>query len=166
MSTTTEPGPVLAPPRARRDTSPLGLFVTLVLMTSVVYTFVSAGSMGGCLGGISADGGFIDNAGNPTSAAPTCVMIQLSPQPYVYLLLIVLAALTMAVIRQRQQQSLPTKAIMTAGVVAVITVGLLFSVYHFLFVQEALLGDWRSGHDVVLPFLSNATIDRTPWPSP
>lgn len=157
----TELGSVMAPPRKRNETAPLGLFIAVSVVTCVVYSIFSTGSMGGCLGGVTGDGGYIDGSGNPTTMPPTCINLTLQPQSYVYAIIAVLAILALVVIRRRQSQSLPVMTITTAALVAIIAIGAIFSAYHFLFVQDALLGDWRNSHDLVVPFLSNLTVERS-----
>jgi glucan phosphoethanolaminetransferase (alkaline phosphatase superfamily) len=161
--TTTEHFPVLAQPRERGETAPLGLFISVFIIASVVYSALSTGSFGGCLGGITGDGGFIDNAGNPTNTEPSCIMMQLHPQAFVYLILAAVALISMTIIRRRQARGLTTKTLTAAGALVIVVVAAAFTVYHLMWVQALLVGDWRNTHDLVVPFLSNVTIDRTSW---
>lgn len=161
--TTTERFPVLVPPRNSEETAPLGLFVSVFIIAGAVYSLLSNGSMGGCLGGVTGDGRYIDSAGNLTNAEPTCIMIQMQPQSFVYLILAAIAVISMAIIRRRQARALPTKTATVVGVAVMIAVGVAFTVYHLMWIQGFLVGDWQTTHDLVVPFLSNVTIDRTPW---
>jgi|SRR5690554_1033772 len=161
--TSTEHFPVLAPAREVEKTAPLGLFISVFIIASAVYSLLSRGSMGGCLGGVTGDGGYIDNAGNLTTTEPSCIMLQMHPQTGVYLLLAAIAFVSMEIIRRRQARSLPTKTATVVGAAVMIAVGVGFTVYHLMWVQSLLIGDWQTTHDLVVPFLSNVTIERPSW---
>jgi hypothetical protein len=74
-----------------------------------------------------------------------------------------LAFIALALVRRRQSVGRPARTLTMAAVATIIAVGALFSGYHFLFVQDLPLADWPSNPDVILPFLSNVTMDRTAW---
>jgi hypothetical protein len=65
------------------------------LAAAVGYSMFMTSSKGYCPGGVTADGSFIDAAGNATDTAPTCVNLTLQPSP---LILAAIAAIAFAAI--------------------------------------------------------------------
>jgi hypothetical protein len=62
--------------------------ISVAVGAGAVYSIFTSGSRGGCAGGISGDGGFIDANGDPTSIAPTCVTMALRPSPIILIALV------------------------------------------------------------------------------
>ena len=75
-TTPTLPGaPILS--RLRRT-------IVVTAVAAVAYgAFMTAGK-GGCAGGVSADGGFLDAQGHAVDAAPMCVNMTLHANPFMY----------------------------------------------------------------------------------
>ncbi|MFU8948041.1 hypothetical protein ACLRGF_15065 [Mycetocola zhadangensis] len=70
------------------------------VLAVVGYGVMAAASKSYCPGGVTADGTFIDAAGDPVEAAPMCISLTLGPNGLIYLAvaLIVITTLT-AVLR-------------------------------------------------------------------
>lgn len=71
------------------------------IMAVIVYMVLSTASHGGCLGGVNADGSFIDAIGNPASMAPMCVQANLHPSAWIVALLVIVGAIGRLLVRQR-----------------------------------------------------------------
>ena len=114
----------------------LGRARTLVLwamIAAVLYsTLVS--SKGGCPGGFSTDGGFVDGSGNPTTVQPQCVQLVLQPSPMVYLVI----ALTVIIALARAARAVEVAAAMRTmkraafAAVGIAVVSMVIAVVWFL----------------------------------
>ncbi|MGV8882092.1 MAG: hypothetical protein ACOH19_08040 [Rhodoglobus sp.] len=71
------------------------------LVAAFGYSIFMTGSKGYCPGGVSADGSFVDAAGNATDIAPRCINLTLEPSWLVFLAVAAIAcgALTMVLRR-------------------------------------------------------------------
>ncbi|WP_165069838.1 hypothetical protein [Marisediminicola senii] len=81
-----------------RDT-PVEVGMRRLLITAVVaglvYSVLGTAGRGGCAGGFSAQGGFVDANGIPTDSAPACVMMNLSPSILVYVSLVAVVSVAL-----------------------------------------------------------------------
>jgi hypothetical protein len=119
------------------------------VIASVVYSVLSTSSLGVCLG-------------SGSDIRSECVQIVLSPQPYVYALMAVIAVATILFVRSRGLRGKISRRVVTLGVLAIVLVAVLFSVLHSLAFLRANV-DVQQGIDIVLPLFSNATVtDATP----
>jgi hypothetical protein len=114
------------------------------VIASVVYSVLSTSSLGVCLGGGS-------------DIRSECVQIELSPQPYVYALMAVIAVATILFVRSRGLQGKISRRVVTLGLLGMVIVAVLFSMLHSLAFLRANV-DVKQGVDIVLPFFSNATV--------
>jgi len=60
--------------------------IVVTISAAILYSALLAGSKGGCAGGITASGMFVDQNGDATDVAPTCVNLALRPNPMMFLL--------------------------------------------------------------------------------
>jgi hypothetical protein len=114
------------------------------VIASVVYTVLSTSSIGKCFG-------------SPSDAQSECVQIELTPQVYVYALMAVIALATILLVRSRGLHGKVSRRVVTLGVLAIVMIAALFTVLHSLAFLRAN-SEIEQGVDVVLPFLSNATV--------
>ena len=117
-SSVEQPG-LLGAPLLRRTRG----LVLWALGAGVLYSSL-VGSKGGCPGGFSSDGGYVDGSGNPTEVAPQCVSLTLQPSPAVYLAIVltVVVALTLAA---RAPDTRAAMRRLDRGVIAVVGIALL-----------------------------------------
>ncbi|WP_349897859.1 hypothetical protein [Parafrigoribacterium soli] len=87
MSQTQSPvmGPGLASVSYVPIVAQIRRLLVVALVSGVLYAVILHASKAYCAGGIDADGGFTDAAGNAVAAAPMCVTLTLAPSPIVYL---------------------------------------------------------------------------------
>jgi hypothetical protein len=109
-----------------------------------VYTVLSTSSIGKCFG-------------SPSDAQSECVQIELTPQVYVYALMAVIALATILLVRSRGLHGKVSRRVVTLGVLAIVMIAALFTVLHSLAFLRAN-SEIEQGVDIVLPFLSNATV--------
>ena len=66
---------------------PVRRLIITALVAAIGYSMFSTASRARCPGGVSSDGGFIDEFGKSTEVAPSCISMTLHPSPLVYLVL-------------------------------------------------------------------------------
>jgi hypothetical protein len=71
--------------------------ISVTVVAGVLYCVFLGASKGGCAGGITGDGGFLDANGDLTDLAPSCVSMSLRPSP---LMLLVLAGMVLFALRR------------------------------------------------------------------
>jgi len=88
------------------------------------YSLFMTSGKGYCPGGVSADGGFLDAAGNPTDTAPMCVYLDLHPSPVIFIALavIVFTAITMVLRRAADAPSAIRYLDRAAAAVAILAI--------------------------------------------
>ena len=141
--------PVKQPPGdSGKGATPAGYGVLRLLLVgvfaSVVYSAMSTSSLGVCLGGGS-------------DIRSECVQIELSPQPYVFVLMAIVAVATILLVRLRGLHGTVARRVVTLGVLLIVLVAVVFTVLHSLTFLRANI-DIQQGVDIVLPFYSNATV--------
>ena len=128
--------------------APAGYGVLRLLLVgvfaSVVYSAFSTSSLGVCLG-------------SGSDIRSECVQIELSPQPYVFVLMAIVAVATILLVRLRGLHGTVARRVVTLGVLLIVLVALVFTVLHSLTFLRANI-DIQQGVDIVLPFYSNATV--------
>ncbi|MCU1404562.1 MAG: hypothetical protein JWQ43_865 [Glaciihabitans sp.] len=117
------------------------MFATVVV--AIGYTLFSVGSIGKCFGSAGADG---------------CVTVELKPEQYVYFVIVVLAIGTMVLVRRQLFDAAAERRATTIGILVIVLVGVIFSALHSLAFFRWSVGEIFAGMDIVLPFLSNATV--------
>gem|GEM_PF-5293771 len=75
----TQSAPPIMAPLARPPSRGVGRLIDTGLLTALVYSALTTGSVARCLGGYDS-AGFTDPAGDPTSMAPTCLSVNFHPQ--------------------------------------------------------------------------------------
>lgn len=94
--------------RATADPAARTVVAATFIAALCYFLFTGRGSGGGCAGGYTAEGGFTDSQGNPTTAVPQCVHIEYGPQPAVMLVLLAVMAAALFWIRHRRAHGRPT----------------------------------------------------------
>lgn len=94
------------------------------LIAAVCYSMFMAASKGYCPGGVDADGGFVDAAGNATDSSPACVYLTLQPSPLVLIAVaaVALGAITMVLRRATDVPSAIRYLDRAAAAIAILTV--------------------------------------------
>ncbi|GAA2968108.1 hypothetical protein [Microbacterium schleiferi] len=79
---------------------------TVAALALLAYMTFTRGSAGACVGGVGADGGYIDANGDPTDVAPQCISLALEPGPVVIIAVVLtfIVALTLVI---RRAQTVP-----------------------------------------------------------
>lgn len=57
----------------------IAYFIVAMIAMALLYSALSTSSEGICVGGGSAESGWLDGDGRPTDAAPTCVNVTFGP---------------------------------------------------------------------------------------
>ncbi|SFR71020.1 hypothetical protein SAMN05428970_1097 [Agromyces sp. CF514] len=90
--------------------------------TGLIYGVLGTASKGGCPGGVTGDGGFLDANGDPTGVVPMCATLTLRPAPIVFL--VIVAIVLIAISRVLRRAGSETAALRTLDLAAVAIVGL------------------------------------------
>lgn len=119
-------------PAAARSTLPGAAIIRRIrrmllwaLGMAVVYSIIGTASKGGCPGGFTGDGGYLDANGDPTDVASMCVNLTLRPSPIVFVAIaaIVIVAMTL-VLRRADSESAALRTLDRAVIVIVaVTIG-------------------------------------------
>lgn len=138
------------------------LIVVAVVAIAGYATFTMA-SRGYCPGGVTAEGAFIDGAGNPTDVAATCVNLTLQPSGLVYLAVavIVIGAVTQVLRRAHDEMSAIRCLDRAATLVAILAVAsVTISQVWFFMIPIA---DWNGTGTFFYPFpFGSVDMDVTP----
>ncbi|MFF2371287.1 hypothetical protein [Agromyces sp. NPDC058110] len=132
--------------------------------TGLIYGLLGTASKGGCPGGVTGDGGFLDANGDPTEAVPMCVSLTLRPAPIVYVAIvaIVLLAIT-SVLRRADSEAVALRTLDRAAVliVAVAAAWAAISLVSFLSIDVTA---WNGVGPFPYPdfVLGNIDIDVSP----
>jgi hypothetical protein len=133
------------------------------LGAAFAYSVLSVASKGGCPGGISADGGFLDAEGRPTETAQNCINVTLQPSAIVYVAIavIVLVAIT-RVLRRADSAATAFRMLDRAAIllIAVTAIWLVITQVSFWMIP---LDQWDGGEFFPIPFtFGNVEVDITP----
>jgi len=138
------------------------------VLSSWVYAATVA-SKGRCAGGVGADGGNVDAAGNATDAVPLCLHLELHPNSViqVMIVLVAVAGLVVARIVQRDADKALTVLGVTLAVAAIMGIG-GFALGHLWFNSVSLESwDGSSEFSAQLPvFVVDVTATITPVGGP
>lgn len=126
------------------------------LGTGFVYSVLSVASKGGCSGGVTGDGGFIDADGRPTEVAPYCVDVTMRPSTIVYLAIaiIVLVAIT-RVLRRADSEAAAFRMLDRAAILLVAVTAIWLVITHVSFWMIPI-DQWDGGSYFPLPFTFGA----------
>jgi hypothetical protein len=122
------------------------------LGTGLVYGFLSTASRSFCPGGITDDGGFIDNDGRPTEVAQYCVDVTMRPSSIVYVAIavIVLVAIT-RVLKSSASEAAALRTLDRAAILLVAVTAVWLVITHVSFWMIPV-DRWNGGEYFPLPF--------------
>ncbi|RZU62648.1 hypothetical protein [Zhihengliuella halotolerans] len=113
----------------------------------LIYGLFTRATKIACVGGVNADGEYIDSSGNVIETTPSCLTLTLGPSGWVYLMM----ALTAIVLLSRAIQNSPNEAtavhlIRWAGMIVptLAIASLVISMASFMLVR---VNDWAPGDD-------------------
>lgn len=109
--------------------------VVTALVAGVGYSFFTSAGQGRCVGGVDADGGFVDRYGQQTDAVPACIDLTLRPSPVVFLVLAAIVAWVVTrVVRRATDEDAALRiigragpAVIVAAIVSVVLSQVVFS---------------------------------------
>ncbi|MRG60237.1 hypothetical protein GE115_10210 [Agromyces sp. CFH 90414] len=164
------PDTLARPPAASLSTLPGAALIrrirTMLLWaigTAFVYQGISTASKGGCPGGVTGDGGFIDANGDPTEAASMCVNLTLRPSSIVYVAIafIVILAIT-RVLRASDSQSAALKTLDRA-IIVIVAVTVAWTALTMLSFFAIPIDSWNGVEPFELPFtVGHVEVDVSP----
>ncbi|KRC59203.1 hypothetical protein ASE14_15650 [Agromyces sp. Root81] len=128
------------------------------LGTGFVYSMLSVASKGGCPGGATGDGGFLDADGQATDVAPNCITVTLQPSTIVYLAIAVIVLVAISrVLRTAASEAAALRTLDRAAImlVAVTATWLVITQVSFWLIP---LDQWDGGEFFPIPF-TFGTID-------
>ncbi len=137
------------------------------LGSTLVYSWLTRASMGGCFRGVSSDGGLIDAAGQPTTEVPQCITVTLGPSWFFIaaVAIAVLVVLNHVLSRSRDVDS--AIRVLDRAVLVIVFGSLAAVVIGYLWFAQLSLDDFRGAYSFLNPFLvANITIDVSPMPIP
>ena len=135
------------------------------LGTGLVYSVLSVASKGGCSGGVTGDGGFVDADGQPTEVAQYCVDVTMRPSSIVFVAIavIVLVAIT-RVLRTADSEAAALRMLDRAAILLVVVTAIWLVVAHISFWMIPL-DQWNGGEYFPLPFtFGTVDVDVSPIP--
>ncbi|MFB6610334.1 hypothetical protein ACFCVO_08445 [Agromyces sp. NPDC056379] len=133
------------------------------LGTGLAYSVLGNASKGGCPGGVTGGGGFIDAGGQPTDVAPNCINVTLQPSGIVFLAIavIVLVAIT-RVLKSSATEAAALRTLDRAALVIVAVTATWLVITHVSFWMIPL-DQWDGGGYFPIPFTFGAVdIDISP----
>lgn len=133
------------------------------LGAAFAYSVLSFASKGGCPGGVTGDGGFVDADGRATEIAPNCVNVTLQPSAIVFyaIALIVLVAIT-RVLRKADSEAAALRTLDRAAILLVAITAVWLVITHVSFVMIPL-EQWDGGEFFPIPFtFGDVEIEITP----
>jgi hypothetical protein len=122
------------------------------LAGAVGYSLFMTSGKGYCPGGVSADGSFVDAAGEPTDTAPMCVYLDLHPSPVIFIALaaIVLTAITLVLRRAADSSSALRYLDRAAAAIAILAIAsVVISQIWFALIP---ITDWDGAGTFFYPF--------------
>ena len=96
--------------------------IYVAVVAGVVYSLLSTGSRGGCAGGVTGDGGFLDSYGNPSDIAPTCVSLALGPSPLILIVLVATVLVSLGRVLRRAEDEASALRILDRAALTIIVV--------------------------------------------
>ncbi|ANJ26086.1 hypothetical protein [Agromyces aureus] len=88
--------------------------------TAILYGVLGTAGKGGCPGGVSGDGGFVDANGAATDVVPMCVNLTLRPSPIVYAVIVVIVLIAISrVLRSADSEVAAFRTLDRAAIVIV-----------------------------------------------
>ena len=131
--------------------------------TALVYSALATASKGGCPGGVTGDGGYLDANGDPTAVAPMCVNLTLRPSSLIIIMIgaAVLVAISLVLRRAHSEAAAIRILDRTAIVIVVVTVGwTVLTMVSFLSIP---LDGWDGTGPFFIPFsFGNIDVDISP----
>ena len=130
MTATERPTAMADEALVMRPISPLAVIIITLIM-SAIYSAFTTGSLGRCLGGYDADGGFVDSAGQPSPTPPACLQVDFYPQSYVFVImaLVCVVGLALAVtLLNRGAGPALVRQIQMRSILLIVGVGLIFTI--------------------------------------
>ena len=133
------------------------------LGTGLAYSVLGNASKGGCPGGATGDGGFIDAGGQSTAVAPNCINVTLQPSGIVFLAIavIVLVAIT-RVLKSSATEAAALRTLDRAAILIVAVTATWLVITHVSFWMIPL-DQWDGGGYFPIPFtFGTVDIDISP----
>ncbi|WP_291055377.1 hypothetical protein [Herbiconiux sp.] len=128
--------------------------VIAAVVAGLIYSFLTVASKGICVGGVDGSGGFIDSSGNPTDAAPSCLILTLGPNPLMLVLFAAIVVLALTRVLNRAQSEKDAVRIIDRSVVAVAVLAALGIVISQIWFGLIPTWDWTptGSYSFVYPF--------------
>lgn len=131
--------------------------------TALVYSILSTASKGGCPGGVTGDGGFIDANGAPTDAQQLCVTLTLRPSPIVYTAIGVIVLIALTLVLRRAESVTAALRLLDRAAILIIAVTLVWTVLTMVSFFAIPIDAWNGVDPFTIPFtFGNVDVDVTP----
>lgn len=126
--------------------------VVAALIAGVGYATFAAASRAYCPGGFSADGGFVDAAGDPTDVAPQCISVTLRPSPLVLIAIAVIVVWALHAVLRRAADEASALRILDRATLIVAIVAVASLVISQVWFALIPITEWFDTGVLVFPF--------------
>ncbi|GAA1823716.1 hypothetical protein [Agromyces salentinus] len=131
-------------------------------VTALVYGTVVTASKGGCPGGVTSDGGYLDGNGEPTSVVPQCVTMTLKPTGLVFVFIGLMVIWSITRVLRTSEQAAAIRILDRAAVV-IVAVTVAWAVISMVSFLSVPLQQWDGTEPFTPGFIfGNVEIVRTP----
>lgn len=121
--------PQASPPNTAVDALPgatvigrIRRLLIVALVAGVLFPAFTRGSRGGCPGGVSSDGGFVDATGQAVDEAPRCVNLELGPNPLVFVGIALIVLLAIGRVMRAADEAAAVRILDRAAILVVVLV--------------------------------------------
>lgn len=120
----------------------------------VGYATFTRGSAGVCAGRETADGGYLDAAGNPTDTAPQCLSLTLGPSPAVIIAVVLTFFIALTLVMRRAQSIPAAVRILDRAAIVMVAIAAVSLVVSLVWFGLIVISDWTPdrGYAFFYPF--------------
>lgn len=134
--------------------------------TAILYSVVSTASKGGCIGGVTGDGGYIDANGNPTDVVPMCVNLTLHPSSIVFIAIAVIVIVAIILVLRRADSESAALRMIDRAVIVIVAGTIGWAALTMVSFFAIPIDSWNGVEPFTIPFtFGNIDIDVSPMES-
>lgn len=115
---------------------------TVTALALLAYMTFTRGSAGACVGGVGADGGYIDANGDPTDVAPQCISLALEPSPVVIITVVLTFIVALSLVIRRAQTVPAALRILDRATIVILAITAVSLVVSLVWFGLLPIRDW------------------------
>lgn len=137
--------------------------VVVAAVAAIAYCALMSGSKGFCTGGVTAEGSFIDSAGNAIQAAPPCIQLTLRPSGLILVAIMAIVIGTLTVILRRARSRTDAIKYIDRGTAAIGILVIASVVISHVWFWAIPITEWNGAGTFIYPFPFGA-VDLVTYP--